>query len=357
MNKKVAVVVFCIAMCRAYARPVYDESCELSTKEEVFLSSPWPVIEGRFDVLVLQPSGSNLSYAAEAFPTPLPSPHWDIFNIHPGHHFGFDLGLKAVFHSLHTDLMLNWEHFRSSSCAIQEVDENDMIGPFFEIGPDAAPYKKAQGTVDFHFDEVTLDYGQLVSFGERLQTNLFAGISIMRIHQNLTSSFSSIDDTTMRTIAVPSSFIGAGPQFGVDFSYCIINHVHFVGEVTGSLLAGSLKNHTCYSALSPFLSVVDVPAPNNQNTSVQHSSQVVPAFKQKLGISYVFNWRDCYMMRFDVGYQAQLYMNVIQSVDISSEVVTPPIIPDTVGVFARTFHKNISNFALTGAYVTFTIGF
>src|SRR5271155_3663982 len=53
--------------------------------------------EGLFRALYLLPSGSDLYYAAEAIPLPLPSPNWFIEDIRPEYHFGFDVGLKATF--------------------------------------------------------------------------------------------------------------------------------------------------------------------------------------------------------------------------------------------------------------------
>jgi hypothetical protein len=44
--------------------------------------------------------------------------------------------------------------------------------------------------------------------------------------------------------------------------------------------------------------------------------------------------------------------NFFFSVDISSQVITPPVIPNTVGVFARTFKRTLSNFGLAGPYVS-----
>jgi hypothetical protein len=324
---------------------------------DVFLSHPCHTFELFGSALLLQPTGNHLHYAAEAVPLPAPSPDWKIHQINTDYHFGFDVGLRGIFHSTNSDLTLNWEHFHSTDSASKRVSSTNMIGPFFEIGPDASAYKKAHGKATFHFDEVNLDYGILINFGDRLRTNLYSGVSFAYINQTLFSKFSNFEETVVRTIKVPSTFKGAGPQVGLDFAYRIVEGFHFVGEAAASLLVGRQKNHTTYKALSPALAPLGVSPPNKQKTNVHKKRQVIPGLEGKLGLSYLFTSCTHYMIKLEAGYQAQIYINAIQSIDMGSEVVTPPVVPDTVGVFARTFEQTLSNFALAGPYFMLDIGF
>jgi hypothetical protein len=324
---------------------------------DVFLSHPCHTFEMFGSALLLQPTGSHLHYAAEAVPLPAPSPNWKIHQIDTDYHFGFDVGVRGIFHSTNSDLTLNWEHFHSTDSASKRVSSTNMIGPFFEIGPDASPYKKARGKAIFHFDEVNLDYGILINFGDRLKTTLYSGVSFAYIHQTLFSKFSNFGGTIVRTIKVPSTFHGAGPQLGLDFAYRIVKGFHFVGEAAASLLVGRQKNHTTFKADSPALAPLGITPPNKQKTNVHKKTQVVPGLEGKLGLSYVFTYCEHFMIKLEAGYQAQIYINAIQSIDMGSEVVTPPVVPDTVGVFARTFEQTLSNFALAGPYFTLDVGF
>jgi hypothetical protein len=357
-------VILSLVLAKIYGAPTNtqannktDTRHKSHSTSDVFLSSPRHTFEFQFNALFLRPMGSDLHYAAEAVPFPLPSPHWKIYEIETDYHFGFDLGLKGIFHSANTNLILNWEHFHSSDSASKQVSSNNMIGPFFEIGPDASPYKKAHGRAIFHFDEANLDYGIFINFGDRLRMNLFSGITFARIKQALFSKFSSLDGTIVRSIKVPSIFIGAGPQLGLDFAYRIIEGFHFTGEGAVSFLVGPQKNHTTYKALSPALVPLDISPPNEQRTSVHKQTQVVPGIEGRLGLSYVFIFCKHYMIKLEAGYEAQVFIDAVQSVDIGSEVITPPVLPDTVGVFARTFERNLSNFALAGPYFMFNVGF
>lgn len=324
---------------------------------DVFLSSPDYSFAAEFTALILQPSSSRLYYAAEAFPLPVPSPNWEIYELHPDYRFGFDVGINGVFHSTNTNLMLNWEHFHSTTSSSVTVPGEDMLGPFFTIGPDASPYNIASGKVSFHFEEVSLDYGMFVSFGDRVQTNLFAGVSYAYIKQSLTSNYSSSDGTDTRSISTPSSFSGAGPQAGLSFTYRFIDGFHLVGDAAASLLVGSMKNHTTFKSVSPLLDGLDITPSNTQTTQIAKRTQVVPGFEGKLGLGYTYNFCKHYMFTLEAGYEAQIYLNAIQSTDMGSEVPLNTVEPTTVGVFARTFQRNLSNFALAGPYVTVNLGF
>lgn len=336
----------------------YDTESEYGYSQ-VVTASPCYTLNTFISALFLKPSSSNLHYAVEAIPLPAPSPNWNVFDICQKYHAAFDVGVGVILHQTDTALTLNWERYRSSNSAAVNVSSDNMIGPFFEIGPDALPYKEAAGRVSFSFDEVNLDYGKLVHFGEDLHARLFGGISFVSIKQNRCSIFSNEDHTIVRNIGVPSSFKGAGPQFGVEGSYCIIDELHLTGKALVSLLAGRIKNNTTYTSFSPALTTpeINVVPPNVQHTCVQNGFQIVPAFEEKIGLSYAKTICSDRMVQIGAGYQVQVYLNALQSVDLSSEVVTPPVTPDTVGVFARTFHGTISNFALAGPYISLDVAF
>lgn len=334
----------------------------------VITDSPEYTFETQFRALALQPHANNIYYAAEAFPlntaiaTPLVSPNWKIYDLHPSFYFAFDLGFRGIFHTRNTALFANWQHFKSCTCAITPVVSTEqfpdpMVGPFSSIGPDAAPYNvEAQGRVIFHFDEVNVRYGQFVEFGNYLQTNIFAGVSFARIEQCLESTYIGSGDIA-QTITSPTSFIGAGPQIGVDFAYDIANCFSFTGQAAGALLIGTAKNHTTYASLSPVLVALGDPSPNIQSTSVQNITQMVPSFSERLAFAYFFDLRDCYSSKIEVGFEAKIFLSALQSTNLASGVIDVAPFGNTVGVFARTFERTIGNFSLSGPYVAFTVAF
>ncbi len=87
---------------------------------------------------------------------------------------------------------------------------------------------------------------------------------------------------------------------------------------------------------------------------------MAPAFEGKLGIGYDFTWGTCCNINLEAGYQAQIYMNSIRSVDMGSEVALGAfgsVGSGDVGVYARTFQRTVSDFALAGPYVKLDVGF
>lgn len=309
-----------------------------------------------FSSQFLKPGSSLLHYAAEALPLPLPSPSWCIFDVHPGYHFGFDLGMQASTIDDHL-CMINWQHFDSSHKEAVSVAAQNMVGPFFEIGPDASAYSNAIGAVQFNFNEINIDVGHAWQSAEKLQTNVFAGVSIVGIRQIMSQTFSSTNGNTVRIIETPTQFFGAGIQAGGGFSYELSQCFSLMGKALCSMLSGSVKNHTLYYGLSPLLNTAGVNPPNKQSTTTQKRTQLIPVFQEKLGLSYVVLSCDKADVNLAFGYQAQIYMSALQSLDIGSEVITPPVTPDTIGVYARTFQRNISNFALSGFFLTAEVVF
>ncbi len=325
--------------------------------QSVFLSHPPYRFLTYFDALFMQPSGSNLHYAAQANSLPVISPNWRIHEVHPDYHFGFIVGVEGYFHSANSKMMLDWEHFHSLDSNKKHVPTEDMLGPFFEIGPDASAYKRAKGHGFFRFDEVNLDYGLAVNFGNRLKTDFFVGVSYAQIRQIIHAHFTSLDETTIKSIHTPSRFYGVGPQFGLDFSYRIVEGFQLVGEGIASLYVGRMKNHTTYKSASPSLIALGIAPPNKQRTDVSTRTQMVPGFESKLGVAYAYSFGQRFMIKAEIGYKTQIYLNAIQSTDIGSEVVTPPVTPDVTGVYARTFQRTLSNFALAGPYAAIDFAF
>lgn len=338
-----------------FAQCVEGESSDYSHDAEVFMSTPTYTFEVGCRVLFLKPSGSTIHYGVEAEHTRLSSPSWKIHDIEPEYHVGFDLGVSTVFPCRNANVMLNWEHFHSKDTSRRSVKSKDMIGPLFEIAPDCPFYQNAKGKTHVQYDAITLNGGILINLGSYLQANIYAGINGTRIKQTVTAKYSSITGIFSRSISIPSTFAGMGPQLGVDFAYNFSGGFNLTGGATASLLVGSLKNCTTFKSVCPALNSLDITPPNTQGIKVNHRNQVVPAFSGKLGLAYTY--ASCgWALTIEAGYEAKIYINAIQSTDIGSEVLTRHV-PNTIGVHARTFQRNLSTFALSGPYASINIYF
>jgi hypothetical protein len=256
-----------------------------------------------------------------------------------------------------TSISANWERLFSSkktSHTTQGVDEQ-MIGPIFDIGPGAHNFPEAKTTARFHFDQANLNFGQRFSAFSRFYPNFSAGGTFLRIKQKFNSTYSDASSSVSRTIQSYSTFLGAGPKLGFDFDYRMGWDFFFNVSSSMGLIIGESQNGTTYLSWAPDLSV----QPNNQYTLVPNRTQLVPALEERIGFSYggVFK---CCKVTFGFGYQAQVYIDAIQSIDMTAPQVPPSLLPGAVpddGVYAVGFERTISNFILTGPYISLGLVF
>lgn len=331
----------------------------------VVICNPGFCYAAHFSALFLQPNASNTHYVAEAdgftnAGAPIEdivSPNWFIYDINTDYSFGFDVGVQWSPCNSSTYLSLNWTRFYSSDSSSHSVPQHFMVGPFFSIGPDAIRYKNSTGKVNYEFDLVNLNGGLSVNFGRSLHTNLFCGVSFLRLEQTLSSRYFSPTNSVSREIKSPAKFIGAGPQFGLDFQFDFLRCFYLQGLLDASLFSGSFTNSTAYTSISPLLNLGNLIPPNTQTNSVDDRSGFVPAFSAKLGLGFSTSFWCCSQLKLEAGWLSQVYLNAIQSVDMASEVID--IDPDfiTLGVYARTFKRSLSNFSLSGPYVTLDVSF
>lgn len=320
------------------------------------------------DAVFLQPNGSSLYYAAEAITLDpsIPgaaaafSPDWNIYEIKPNYAPGFIVGGVIFFDNSSTALDVNWERLHTSDSESYNVPlSTDMIGPLSDIGPNSFRYSHAKAKATFNFDGVDLLLGQQLCVCKRLYPNIFAGASFAYIHQKMSATYSDGSDDISRTIDSYSKFIGAGPKFGVTFDYCLSRSFYFTGLSSVGLAFGQLKNGTTYQSKSPVLAANGVPEPNVQETSVPNRTQLIPSFDERLGLAFASSFQCC-ELKLCIGYQTQIFIDAVQSIDMTAPQVLPALVPSgkvDAGVYAVGFERTLSNFILTGPYVSLNIDF
>ena len=349
----------------------------------VLMESPPYSFMTTFQGLAMIPSTNNLNYAIEANPAQYGerftnySPSWYVEKIDPSFSFGFLLEIAAFFKDSHTNATLGWQrvHTTQSQLEFDVSNPTEMVGPYFQSGPYMQLFSSTLGKTYFHFDEIHLE-GKLNSkWGEKTCINLLAGISYVRILQSLYQDFSNaaarkeswamVQEVLRRSISCPSKFLGMGPSFGLDFSYNFLKVVHIVGAAKAALYLGNFFNKSNLFTQSETLRNLNIDMPNQQKIDASHYLGVVPAFLGKLGLAAEFQSKNRFKLSLEAGFQSQIYINAIRSVNISEEI---NVITDGVGLgatkattsegfFPSAFSRLISDFSLSGPYGKIDIGF
>lgn len=312
-------------------------------------------------VLYLQPCSESLGYAAEVSPGSSLAPDWTVHNINPNAQLAFEVCLSAYCPRNNSEIAITWEHFNSSDSSKKRCAPHNTIGPFFEIGPDFTVFKKAKGKASFRLDDVVIDYGKMIPFSDVWQATFAVGVEITHFEQTIHTHFSGAPYHFLRHIKVPSTFLGAGPQVGVSTFYtlfpCLYPSFRLVGNFSAALLVGQSKNHTHFNALASRLSSLGIPSSTHQMMKVRESTTVVPEVKANLGVAASYTFCNGMTLDAEVGYLAQVYFNIVQSIDVGNEGTPPPGNPNAFGIFANSFRKTLGNFSLYGPYCQLTLTF
>jgi hypothetical protein len=312
------------------------------------VAAPVAHFEVSGSLLYLQPGSGNLEYATLVTPLPLATPNWANQSLSPAFTPAFKLGFRYIPNESN-DIRLSWTRLNSTSDASANATPTQMIGPQYEIGPTAAVYKSAHGNVKFGYDSVTVDAGHTFCADCSFQMRVFGGAEIARIGQTLAASFQSPDGLTTTANTTTSSFTGAGPRLGLKGEY-FVDRFQFFGEAAAAGLIGTMQSRIDFSATSPIAAGLGVPQPNNQALTSPNATQVVPSFDARLGAAYSFPPSNFGRFKLEVGYQAAIYMNVINQYAIT-QVAAPPVASVT-GVFLETQQHLQNNFTTQGPYMT-----
>jgi hypothetical protein len=315
----------------------------------------------------MQPNGTNMYYGASAIgitaglplPASIASPDWTILEVSPSFHPGFEIGTSVLLDTANIEIGANWQwlHCEDSDSFQASSAAGHMVGPFFDIGPNAGSYKIGSGTAISHFDEVDLTFAKSLCFFNDFHTRFYGAASFLRIMQSLDGTYSNVSGTIRRHVDTSSTFTAGGPQIGLDYDYRIHKGFFFSGKSSFSLFIGQMKNTTTYQSFTPELTLIGLAQPNNQATSIPNRVQTSPAFEQKLGFSYIALW-DQARATFEIGYRCQVYLGAVQNFNMASQAIPDDLIatPD-VGVFAVAFEQTNSNFMLSGPYLTAGVDF
>jgi hypothetical protein len=200
------------AFCLPAARRVsgQDPGQEaLGTRLDVFVPATRPGLELTGGFLLLQPGADNLGFATTTTFLPVQNPQWAVHTLNPGYQPGFTFGARYTRPNSGKDIRTNWEHLRTNDSMFVPVSnlKTQWISPF----------------------------SQTVNIGTSTQARLFAGVSWVRLQEQLVSTFynnPNVDpvppvvapvnpDLQYIKLKNTSTFTGAGPRLGLTTNHSL----------------------------------------------------------------------------------------------------------------------------------------
>ncbi|MGD9724617.1 MAG: Lpg1974 family pore-forming outer membrane protein [Pirellulales bacterium] len=336
----------------------------------VFVPNLTPGFQFSASFLLLKPGADNLGWSTITTYLPIQSPQWEVQNLNPGYQPGFAVGARYVVPCSGNDIQTNWEHLRTSDSSFVPVSDptTQWISPFNQTGPSTSEFynqigifylKSAQAQLHFDYDMVNIDAGQTVNLGANTQVRLFAGLSWVRLQQQLVSTFfndTSIDPAPPAT-AIPdpslqyitlnntTSYSGAGPRLGLTAMRNVCRGLTCVGQLSGAVLAGSMQPAQ-YEFQGVFDSNID-----SEAISSRRVNQVVYATDAKLGLGYNRLLGNRFYTNIETGFKAALFINPFATYETSTNVL-----PLNIGSLSTNSMRHTpSNFTLNGWYATASV--
>ena len=188
------------------------------------------------------------------------------FQLEAGYHYGTG-----------SDTNLNWYHINNSGTKAPNI-----TGQSVALTNYTATTIPANSTAVFSinpkWDEVNLEFGQHVDFGETKSIRFHGGIQYARLDNPGSVSINVPADATSAYASNSASYNGFGPRVGLDFNYNWGNGLGIYADGATSILAGSAK----------FSSYGNVIASGLQTSAALSGSAtaIVPELESKLGIQY-----------------------------------------------------------------------
>jgi hypothetical protein len=184
---------------------------------------------------------------------------------------------------------------------------------------------------------------------------LFAGLSYVRLKEKLLSKFYNgpTINPVLPVVAVPdpllnyislnntSTYTGAGPRFGLNTEYNLFRAFSFVGELSGSVLAGRMRPAE-YVFSGVFQNRQD-----NERIAADDVTQVVYSGDSKAGINYTRMLRNRSVLNIESGFRAAMFVNPFSTYETSTNVLAL----DIGSLSTNSMRHTPSNFMLSGLYV------
>ncbi len=329
--------------------------------------------------LYLQPSSNNLKYAVLVSGNQPYQQSWHNQSVNPDFSPAFDLGFNYIFPHSTYDVSLDWTHLNSNDSSSTQASTStavatvEFVAPPYDVGPGVFGIKRGESSVNFNFNNVTLNLNKTYMYDSNLQIKLSAGIDVLRIKQNINTTFSDYAGSppiSGQAYALPadpnfyfetenaSKYLGIGPDVGASFAWDIMNGFGFAGDFLGTLTAGSMQAQDNFISNSTRLIALGI-SPSTQEITAPTTTQVVPGFDARLSAFYKHAWRNSFDVKFELGYRFAYYVNAISEIspDTLVQAGIDEVIPEfATGTMAINSTTSSSNpFSMQGPYISLVV--
>jgi hypothetical protein len=218
--------------------------------------------------------------------------------------WGFQLA-AAYYFGTGNDVNINWTHFVHSTEETDTAASGVMIGNYLsDILNTGASQNQVYTKLDNDFNSVNFEFGQLVHFGEHVDSRFHGGLQWAQIDETLTQTGSNTSVAAANdTNVIDSDFDGIGPRFGADTAYNFGNGFSLFGNVAGALLIGSINTTQTETFTNTAGAIV-----GQATSSSDTGNTVVPEAEAKLGVRFTKAMAQGDLSA-EVGYQAVNYWN------------------------------------------------
>jgi hypothetical protein len=269
------------------------------------VGAPNHTAEAYASLLYLQPNADNLRYAVFVSGNQPYHQSWYNQTINPAYSPNFDIGFNYSAEDTGYNSALSWLHLDTSDSASKQANESiqnatvEFVGPSYDVGPLVFGIKHAESTVKFAFDSILINAGRSIQPLPHLRINVFGGLDLLRIKQTITTVFGDYQgaEPTAYSYGLPadpafsfqtqnvSTYLGIGPDLGLDARYQRDNGLGVAGSFLGTVTVGSVSSKDSFKSTSTRLNLLGV-NPSQQFLTTPNATQVVPGVDGRLSVFY-----------------------------------------------------------------------
>lgn len=347
----------------------------LSTSSVYANQPPQHLLEVSGAWLALKPMSNNYTYAYYVAGTQPYFQSWHAQSIDPSYSSAFELGVLYHFKDSSLNANIDWIHLTSSDSADKQGNQTikfaniEFVGPPFEMSPPVFGIRHVDSELKYNFDNVAINLEKVFSMSEEwLHAKIMAGINILYLKQNISTTFSDLIGAEPTPYSYPlppdpsfsfnidsiSEFMGLGPDLGLRGQLEIFKGLSIVGTAFGSLNVGTTSVQENFRSTSSQLTKEGIGVSKQQITT-PNKTQIVPGFDGKLGLMYQVKNKHIPNFSVEGGYRLISYMNAISTtapqtlVQPGTTIGTPEFSTGTMAIVSVT--QQDRPFNLNGPYV------